>query len=180
MGVAMAPPLHLYKYRSFHSKKDKQFVQAALLDQELYFAQPTEFNDLFDCNLHIKATADPVICESRLRQLNPGMSNADIAALVARELSPERVAEIEHQVRDGVSRANAQIGILSLSAKSDDLLMWSHYADGHRGLCLEFAVRQGKLSGCDLIEVQYESQYPPFTVYDEVTLDLIRRHVSTN
>lgn len=29
-------------------------------------------------------------------------------------------------------------GIACFSAKVDDLLMWSHYADGHRGFCLEF------------------------------------------
>lgn len=29
-------------------------------------------------------------------------------------------------------------GILSLTSKRDDILMWSHYADSHKGICLEF------------------------------------------
>lgn len=35
------------------------------------------------------------------------------------------------------------VGILSLSAKPDVMLMWSHYADGHRGYCLGFERRSG-------------------------------------
>ena len=31
-----------------------------------------------------------------------------------------------------------RVGILSLTERCDDLLMWSHYANGHRGFCLEF------------------------------------------
>lgn len=33
---------------------------------------------------------------------------------------------------------NHMFGILSLSEKSNDLLMWSHYAEGHRGFVLGF------------------------------------------
>lgn len=33
---------------------------------------------------------------------------------------------------------NRDLGVLSLSAKYDDLLMWSHYTESHRGFVLEF------------------------------------------
>jgi phage replication-related protein YjqB (UPF0714/DUF867 family) len=33
---------------------------------------------------------------------------------------------------------NDAIGVLSLSATNDSLLMWAHYADNHRGLLIEF------------------------------------------
>lgn len=35
----------------------------------------------------------------------------------------------------------AKGGILSLSKKPDDILLWSHYADSHQGVCLEFDTR---------------------------------------
>lgn len=31
-----------------------------------------------------------------------------------------------------------QFGIYSLTSKSDNLLMWSHYADSHKGFCVGF------------------------------------------
>lgn len=175
----MTLPLNLYKYRSLQGDLARKHTKATLLNQQLYFALHTEFNDLFDCNIHISPTADPVTCTSRLRELNPEMSDAEIDALVQRELSSERVAEIDGRVRDAVSQELARMGILSLSAKADDLLMWSYYADGHRGVCLQFALRDGKLFGCDVTEVHYEKQYPSLSVYDELTLDWVRRYLST-
>lgn len=35
-------------------------------------------------------------------------------------------------------KSNENIGVLSLTEKSDNLLMWSHYADSHRGYCIGF------------------------------------------
>ena len=35
-------------------------------------------------------------------------------------------------------KSNEFIGVLSLTQKPDNLLMWSHYADSHRGYCLGF------------------------------------------
>ena len=41
-------------------------------------------------------------------------------------------------MRDSLQKEVDACGILSLCAKNDDILMWSHYASSHRGICLEF------------------------------------------
>jgi hypothetical protein len=33
-----------------------------------------------------------------------------------------------------------RFGVFSTSKKNDDILMWSHYGDGHRGICLRYQV----------------------------------------
>ncbi len=172
----MTPPLYLYKYRS---NLAKERLKATLLNQELYFSLHSDFNDLFDWNIHIGPTAESVVCTSRLRELNPEMSDAEIHALVEHELSPKRAAEIDRQVCAGVSEMLKRVGIFSLSAKPDDLLMWSYYANGHRGVCLQFRLQEGKLFGCEVTQVQYEELYPRLTAYDEMTLDWARHHLST-
>lgn len=40
----------------------------------------------------------------------------------------------------------SQIGVACFSSKCDDLLMWAHYADGHRGFCLEFSTQSEPFS----------------------------------
>lgn len=35
-------------------------------------------------------------------------------------------------------KSNEAIGVLSLTQKPDNLLMWSHYADSHKGFCIGF------------------------------------------
>jgi hypothetical protein len=67
-------------------------------------------------------------------------------------LSPEQVAELNKPLTVDEERAFKQLfssvakpilektGVLSLCAVSDDVRMWSHYADGHKGICLKFSL----------------------------------------
>ncbi len=47
----------------------------------------------------------------------------------------ELTLEIEREMRKGYDR-----GVLCLSSNFDSPLMWSHYADQHRGVCIEYDV----------------------------------------
>lgn len=42
----------------------------------------------------------------------------------------------------------------------DDFLMWSHYADSHKGYCVELQVTGRNNSEWDLLEVQYSETLP--------------------
>lgn len=54
------------------------------------------------------------------------------------ERSPRNPEAIKHIQKLHTERITEKIGVLCLSAQKDDILMWSHYADSHRGICLEF------------------------------------------
>jgi hypothetical protein len=45
---------------------------------------------------------------------------------------------LAHRIKDELDRELGSSGVFSLSARWDSVLMWSHYADYHRGLCIEF------------------------------------------
>lgn len=51
-------------------------------------------------------------------------------------------------------------GVLSLSEVDDDLLMWSHYADGHKGVCLRYWRDALRFPDSPLQEVRYREQCP--------------------
>jgi Protein of unknown function (DUF2971) len=51
------------------------------------------------------------------------------------------------------SRFSTEYGLLCFSATWSSALMWSHYADRHRGICLGF-----DLPGDDLIRVDYKAK----------------------
>jgi len=175
----MSPPLYLYKYRSLRYGLGRHATRIALLEHAIYFPIYAMFNDPFDCNLDVSPIADKSTCTARLREINPTMSEAELAELVEREMSPERVAAIDASVRAGRARTLEGVGILSLSARPDDLVMWSYYADGHRGVCLQFRLTGAKLFGCDLTQVSYRPEAPPFTVYDRIDEHWARRSLST-
>jgi len=55
------------------------------------------------------------------------------------------------------------MGVYSLSEKNNDILMWSHYADHHKGFCIEYERADSKynfLSHFMCRPVGYENNYP--------------------
>jgi hypothetical protein len=48
--------------------------------------------------------------------------------------------------------------VLCMSARRKHSLMWSHYADGHKGLCIHFSTRVIPIAGACAVE--YQRKYP--------------------
>jgi hypothetical protein len=69
------------------------------------------------------------------------------------------VAEMERGNQEFVD----ELGILSMSSKCDNILMWSHYANSHRGFCLEFDSSKKPFSSAN--HVEYLSNPRPFDPY---------------
>ena len=139
-------PDHLYKFRSLDGDNFER-TRRILAEDELWFARASTFNDPFDCNpaLSLEATGD----EYRKwlggiqRKRTPHLSRLKIRALVGdqirdfHKMGPEgRRAKL----RELMEEIDELVGVLSLVERCDHVLMWSHYADSHRGLCLRFKV----------------------------------------
>ena len=56
-----------------------------------------------------------------------------------------------------------RVGVLSLTEIPDDILMWSHYTNGHNGICLEFDVESYGGAFPHLGPVGYQDEYPEVT-----------------
>ncbi len=52
----------------------------------------------------------------------------------------------------------SKIGVCCFSKNNDNLLMWSHYADSHQGICLEFDTEYEPFSKA--FNVEYQSEIP--------------------
>lgn len=72
---------------------------------------------------------------------------------VYNDIQAKRMAEL-------LSALDTSIGVLCLSERPDDILLWSHYADNHSGLCLEFDVASHPQTFPRLNPVVYQSRYP--------------------
>lgn len=137
-------PATFCRYRSLSDSaraRTQRIVETGLH----YFASPRSFNDPFDCrpNLTLAGT------ERAVREYLNGMW----ARQAPQVPEAERKAEIDAILRDPsrdprIPENNgplavaydiffaAQVGVLCLSEIHDDILMWSHYADCHKGICL--------------------------------------------
>lgn len=65
------------------------------------------------------------------------------------------------------------VRVLSLTERPDDMLMWAHYADSHRGYCLELDATIQPLSSA--YRVHYAAERPVFRLFDPNRIDGLER-----
>ena len=163
-------PEFLYKYFKLDAKNKKK-IERIFTHNEIYFASPMRFNDPFDCRVHASFDATDDDWEEYLNG-------------VLKERHPEweyheRQTFVDQLIRGGwredpgtkqkgvndVQEAVNKIGVFCLTEVRDDILMWSHYADGHKGFCLQFNINPKLYPfGEMLFQVQYTSSYPQITI----------------
>lgn len=79
-----------------------------------------------------------------------------------------------------IKESLSQIGVISLSTNQDNMLMWSHYADNHRGYCLGFEFKSLPIIKNNYIcqAVNYVEHYP---ILDMDNVDCqISYHIGSN
>jgi hypothetical protein len=159
-------PLKLYKYQSYNVQTIDNLKNGCI-----WFSKPTLFNDPFDCSI-------PYVLENmsndewntlykRVKKLWENMKDEEYKKSTAKYFLSDKPSEDfkknynlaselgwGEQIKDNFS----QQGIACFSEKVDDLLMWSHYSDGHRGFCLEFDTSFNPFSKA--VQVHYSKLLP--------------------
>ena len=143
-------PEFFYRYRSL-SGSSAAGVEQSLRHSRHYFASPKAFNDPFDCRPYFSLQASSVqltkYFEGALLRHAPELSRSARRAEARRRATatdcdprlPGNMADF-HRAYD--QTVTDQIGVFCLSEVRDSLLMWAHYANSHRGICLQFKGEQ--------------------------------------
>jgi len=157
----------LYRYRHLNGEH-RGWTKKIITDSVLYFANPSTFNDPFDCKVHYL----PSFSGNRLKQHCTGLIKERMTELNRKErrakltqgmraMNPDKFLG---RMTEGLQKAINGVGVLSLSATERSILLWSHYAAGHTGLCLKFvATNQTPFFGRAL-PINYVSTYPEISV----------------
>ena len=159
----------LYKYRVFNSR-----TLSMLVEDQLYFADPSSFNDPLDTRPTLEADVDEAALKEILSKLHERRVSAEMS-VAARKLQTKKPRTQEYVERLGSQQANRRIenieynatnpdahpeymnrelragiedelvrrydsGIVSLSEQDDCPVLWSHYGDQHRGICIGYSV----------------------------------------
>ncbi len=114
-------------------------AQQAIENQELYFSRPEDFNDPFDLHTGlIDHSINPKRAEILASRFYDG--NDREGFLIYMESIVQKSKETEEYSRKifGEDRENAGIGCFTRNPNVT--LMWSHYADCHKGICLGFNI----------------------------------------
>lgn len=139
-------PLLLCRYRSVAGSAQAR-TQRIIETGSHYFAPPTSFNDPFDCRPNFTLDADEEALRNYLNgmwarqapHLNEQQRQSEVDAILRDPSRDPRIPENNTLFAATYnSLVTAQVGVLCLSEVNDSILMWSHYADCHRGLCLVY------------------------------------------
>lgn len=143
-------PKKLYKYKAFDNDG---YFRDLLEDNMIWFPSRNILDDPFECTIDFDSSS---ISERELYlyrfnlelTINPSISESDKAGILARIASGNYPAadvdSILSQVTNNMTKiANADYGICSLSSLHPEkgpfnILLWSLYANGHTGFCVEF------------------------------------------
>ena len=129
----------LYKYASWQEKDKNNITRKNIKDSALYFNTPDSFNDPFDnapsYNISVESRRELI---NRFVQDNRGKCSDDLLDEV-RNISASEFNTIFKNT-DYNKLHNAKRGITCFSRDNANILMWSHYANNHSGVCLGFDI----------------------------------------
>lgn len=139
-----AIPERLYKYKSLEGGS-RGHVEQALLEGQIYFSSPDKFNDPFDSRVQLVFPKAPENYREYLlgllNKFRPNLSPDEQETLVGKileEKRPESNPDLQRAIVGDLQRHVDSLGVYCLCEHPDDILMWSHYAGGHAGVCLQF------------------------------------------
>lgn len=146
-------PKFLYKYRTIES------TETILTKGTIWFSKLSEFNDPFEGKAIIQ---DNYTKDQWYRFLLQNGYNSSDASNKARELVTNNRPRARQIVKTAINNQLGKMGFYCLSGIPDNLLMWSHYTDKHKGCVIEFDLKKClplfKLIG----RVVYDNNYPSY------------------
>jgi hypothetical protein len=175
----------LYKYRSLRTPQERKFVQRIFSHQELFFSSRKLFNDPFDCRAQyrVRGTRSEFFayCEKMLRKRAPHLTTHELHREIAPkwEVHKRNIAESEAALHEMAEYIDQQLGVFCLSERPDHILMWSHYADSHAGICLEFDRNQEQSVFRNAERVLYRARYPIVRVLQQSSEQIGRTALCT-
>ena len=159
----MTRPQTLYKYCAFNVNSLRHLSKG-----EIYYAAPKSFNDPLDCNptlfidtertcleelfLNMLGAAEGpqkaqhLLEDCRYQSTQHGCFKTD--ADVERYYMESLALELKRLLACGLGMK----GVFSLAREWNCPLMWSHYADQHRGICIEYDVADSAFSNINPVD----------------------------
>lgn len=119
-------PKSLFKFT-----KISEYTYSSLINKATFFSKAIDLNDPFEFDIDFDS--------------NPSEYEKAILGITDSE-EGEKLKEFLDETKAQLTNMLDRNRILSLSSSPYELLMWSHYADEHKGICIEY-----DRENCDLL-----------------------------
>lgn len=168
-------PQELYRYMSLANKTRKKRVTKLFKEHKVWFSKPTEFNDPFE--FHVTLSFEATLTEkieayAKYLQKAHGPTESFVKANAHFKMLGLRDDGIkqweEEQAKPFIETMRKKHGILSLTKDECNILMWSHYADYHKGICLGLSPNDNYEENSDFWDNTAEVEYHEETNLPEI------------
>jgi DUF2971 family protein len=191
-------PRFLYKFRALrrpHTRTEGESpftaesierLRAIVVRSLLRLSSPDEFNDPFEMSAHwvIEGTTKERVQRytALIKQQTPH-ANFKERERAVRKLMETPASELLPVVTASYARQRQTFGICCFAGRDPaNVLMWSHYADEHRGICLQFELARDLLVMMRAVTVDYIDEYPTLNwiraddFYEGMGVTFTRKH----
>ncbi len=147
-------PQFVYKMRSIN-----RYLFDTLINKEIWFSNPSDFNDPFDCdiNMTFNDSEHSSIQSYFDNYLKEQFSPNELVGINQNNIS---TVDFEILLNEAAKRVAHRKGIACFMTNCDNLLMWAHYADSHKGVCLKFDILEDTEFFSPAKKVSYTKEYP--------------------
>lgn len=179
-------PDKFYKYKPLCTTLDLERVYNTVMKGEIYYPAAHLLNDPFE--LHPVFSLDAPAEKHRedflrlSRKFEPALSDAEREAEADRVMCSSMAADSIRTTTAAIQALHAtfltqSIGVLCLTTEPDNLLMWSHYGDSHRGICLEFDGHSAPMTQAQ--QVAYTVERLPINPYVDTQEEMMIKGLLT-
>lgn len=140
-------PSVLYKYRAWD-----EYTKQILINHQLYFSDPNDFNDPFDCKPLVTDVQFRITPETKIFLDEDEIHSSSDGCL-------QLGYDLQKCISLGLLSSNR---ICCFSEIADSILMWSHYADYHKGLCLIFEPSKDTECFSKVQKILYSEKRPTY------------------
>ena len=159
---------YLYKYRSIDDSSDdkKDWVRRIFTHNEVHFPSVRSFNDPFDCKYGHSIEASDAEMKSYFAGLvsrrYPQWNRQQKRTFIKEQIDTRRLKSpaFEQGLKELAETIATKVGVYCLTEVPNDILMWSHYADAHKGFCIQFAHDNGNYFIGSALQVTYSDAFP--------------------
>lgn len=153
----------LFKYFTINDN-----FKATIVNNQIWFSSPDDFNDPFDCNIKCQYIKDVEFEERINDEIREEYNSADSNEAFFRQHKNLSMIAEGHDVKlkTNTSKLNENLyntvkdtGVACFSKINSSILMWSHYADNHKGVCLKFKTSDTEFFD-NVANVRYTEKFP--------------------
>jgi hypothetical protein len=151
----------------------------SIINSYNWFSNPTQFNDPFDCQISLQK--GEISVDEYMKHYVLALHGEAIKDSKPYKVMFPEDAIINHTFTDSfhdllvnfgnhVENVVKEVAVLSLSENFNNTTMWSHYAENHQGICIEYAPEMMNKNQ-DLKDFCFNVEYLPskeisFNVYE--------------